>query len=142
MVRKIEQTLGNLRNKRIGILGLSFKPNTSDVRESPAVDIAKALIDKGARLAAYDPEGIEEFKLVVQSEKLSYAKDAYAAAEDADAVVLLTEWNEFRNLDLAKIKSLMSNPTLFDLRNIYEPVLAQELGFTYVGVGRGVLFEQ
>lgn len=138
MVRKIEHTLGDLKNKKIGILGLSFKPNTSDVRESPAIDIAKALIGKGAELTAYDPEAIDEFKRIVQSDNLTYAKNPYSAAEDADAVVLLTEWNEFRNLDLETLKSLMSSPTLFDLRNIYEPEIARSLGFTYVGVGRGM----
>jgi len=138
MVEKVEQALGSLQGKTIGILGLTFKPNTSDVRESPAIDIIKTLLSKGARVKAYDPEGMEEFSKAVDDKGLSYCVTPYDTAQGADALILVTEWNEFRNLDLKKMKSLLANPVILDLRNIYEPELMAELGFTYIGVGRGI----
>lgn len=138
MINKIEVTLGSLEGKIIGILGLTFKPNTSDVRESPAIDIVQTLLKKGSKVKAYDPAGMSEFKKVVESEELSYGNNAYEVAEGADALVFLTEWNEFRNLDLNKIKSLLARAVILDLRNIYEPELMTELGFKYIGVGRGI----
>lgn len=138
MINKIEVTLGSLEGKIIGILGLTFKPNTSDVRESPAIDIVQTLLKKGSKVKAYDPAGMSEFKKVVESEELSYGNNAYEVAEGADALVFLTEWNEFRNLDLNKIKSLLARAVMLDLRNIYEPELMTELGFKYIGVGRGI----
>jgi len=138
MVEKIEKALGGvLEGKTIGVLGLTFKPNTSDVRESPAIEIIRALLNKGAKIKAYDPEGINEFKKVVESEDLSYGTDAYSVAQGADALVILTEWNEFRNLNLEKLKKLLLQPVLLDLRNIYEPEKMAALGYRYVGVGRG-----
>jgi UDPglucose 6-dehydrogenase len=138
MISKIEESLGSLKGKVIGMLGLTFKPNTSDVRESPAIDIVKILSDKGARIKAYDPAGMDEFKKVVGDERLFYCSDAYEVAKGADALVFLTEWNEFRNLDLQRIKSLLLGPIIIDLRNIYEPETMAELGFTYIGIGRGM----
>jgi UDPglucose 6-dehydrogenase len=138
MIQKIDQTLGDLKDKKIALLGLSFKPNTSDVRESPAIDIAQALLDKGAHLSAFDPEGMPEFPKEVQSERLTYTDDPYDTLPDAEALVIVTEWNEFRILELERVKSLMSQPVMFDFRNIYEPDRVRGLGFTYVGVGRGV----
>ena len=138
MINKIEVALGSLEGKIIGILGLTFKPNTSDVRESPAIDIVQTLLKKGSKIKAYDPAGMSEFKKVVENEELSYGNNAYEVAEGADALVLLTEWNEFRNLDLNKIKSLLARAVILDLRNIYEPELMTELGFKYMGVGRGI----
>jgi UDPglucose 6-dehydrogenase len=137
MVRKAEEALGSLEGKTIGILGLTFKPNTSDVRESPAIDIASTLLSRGASLRAYDPEGMEEFQRLIGDERITYYSTPYDVAQGADALVLLTEWNEFRNLELKKIRSLLKNPLILDLRNIYEPETAAELGFSYIGIGRG-----
>lgn len=122
----------------IGILGLAFKPNTSDVRESPAIDIIQALLQKGAKVKAYDPEGMDEFKKAVNSINLTYGMDAYSVVKGVDGLVILTEWNEFRNLDLKEVKKLMAQPLIIDLRNIYEPERMSELGYHYIGVGRGV----
>lgn len=136
MINKIEDTIGSLEGKTIGILGLTFKPNTSDVRESPAIDIVQALLNKRAEIKAYDPEGMDEFKKVVTDENISYCNDPYETAQGADALVFLTEWNEFRNLELNKIKSLLAEPVILDLRNIYEVEAMAESGFKYIGVGR------
>ena len=138
MVDKIETALGSLQGKKIGILGLTFKPKTSDVRESPAVYIIKALLGKGARIQAFDPEGIDEFKKVIKDKNLSYCDDPYGVAEGAEALVFITEWNEFRNLDLEKVKKVLKSPVILDLRNIYDPKKMEELGFNYTGVGRGI----
>ena len=138
MINKIEKALGSFDGKTIGILGLSFKPNTSDVRESPALDIVKTLLKNGAVVKAYDPAGMGEFKKAVKSsKKLTYCKDPYTVAKGADAIVFLTEWNEFRNLDLKKLKKYLAQPVVLDLRNIYEPAKMAELGYKYIGVGRG-----
>ena len=138
MVKKAEDALGSLQGKTIGILGLTFKPNTSDVRESPAIDIVNTLLSKGATIKAYDPEGMEEFKKAIGDKRISYYNTPYDVAQGAEALVFLTEWNEFRNLELKKIKSLLANPVILDLRNIYETETMAELGFTYMGVGRGI----
>jgi len=138
MVEKIEKAVGSLEGKMIGILGLAFKPNTSDVRESPAIDIIQALLQKGAKVKAYDPEGMDEFKKAVNSINLTYGMDAYSVVKGVDGLVILTEWNEFRNLDLKEVKKLMAQPLIVDLRNIYEPEGMSELGYQYIGVGRGI----
>ena len=121
MVEKIRGMVGELRGKTIGILGLSFKPNTSDVRESPALDIVRALLEKGSRVRAYDPEGMDEFEMVVTHENLTYCENAYEVASGADALVFITEWNEFRNIDLKRLKKVLVEPVILDLRNIFEP---------------------
>ena len=138
MVEKIVKAIGPLEGKMIGVLGLAFKPKTSDVRESPAVDIIQALLQKGAKVKAYDPEGMKEFKKSVTSSNLAYEMDAYSVVKGVDGLVILTEWNEFRNLDLKEVKRLMAQPLIIDLRNIYEPERMSELGYQYIGVGRGV----
>ncbi len=138
MITKIENAIGPLDGKVVGVLGLTFKPNTSDVRESPALDIVKALLRKGAQIRAYDPAGMDEFQKVVNDEKISYWENAYEAARGAEALVFLTEWNEFRNLDLKKLKEALTKPVILDLRNIYEPERVTDLGFKYMGVGRGI----
>jgi len=138
MITKIENGIGPLDGKVVGVLGLTFKPNTSDVRESPAIDIVKALLDQGAQIRAYDPAGMDEFQKVVNDEKISYWKNAYEAARGAEALVFLTEWNEFRNLDLKKLKNTLAKPVILDLRNIYEPERVTDIGFRYMGVGRGI----
>ena len=138
MITKIENAIGPLDGKVVGVLGLTFKPNTSDVRESPALDIVQALLRKGAQIRAYDPAGMDEFQKVVNDEKISYWKNAYEAARGAEALVFLTEWNEFRNLDLKKLKEALTKPVILDLRNIYEPERVTDIGFKYMGVGRGI----
>ena len=118
----------------VGVLGLSYKPKTDDMREAPSIEIIRALVSKGARVRAYDPVAMEQAKKVLPD--LEYAVDEYEAAEGADVLVFMTEWNEFRALDMQKIKGLMRTPRIADLRNIYEPQRMRELGFDYVGVGR------
>ncbi|MEW6327983.1 MAG: UDP-glucose/GDP-mannose dehydrogenase family protein [Thermodesulfobacteriota bacterium] len=138
MVNKIEAALGSLKGRTVGVLGLTFKPNTSDVRESPAIDIVRTLLERGAKVKAYDPAGMDEFKKVVTGRNLSFCQDAYQAAKGADALVFITEWNELRNLDLKKLRKITAQPLILDLRNIYEPEKMRELGYTYIGVGRGI----
>jgi len=134
MIPKIEKLVGELNGKRIGILGLSFKPETDDMRESPAIDIVHKLIEKGATVSAFDPVAMDEAKHYLNG--VEYAEDEYEAIDGADAMVIVTEWNQFRALDLAKVKSLLKAPRIADLRNIYQPADVRALGFEYVGVGR------
>lgn len=134
MVEKMESTLGTLKGKRLGVLGLTFKPNTDDIRESPAIKIVKSLVDKGASVVAFDPAGMEAAKEVLR--EVVFAKDMYDVAKDADALVLITEWNEFRFLDWDRVKALLRSPTVMDLRNIYDPVRMRARGFDYHCVGR------
>lgn len=136
VLEKLESFLGELKNKVVAILGLSFKPNTSDVRESPALTIVPLLIQKGAKVRVYDPIAMEEFRKAIGTLSLEYAQSPEEAVKNADAMVILTEWNEFRFLDLSKIKKLMKNPLLIDMRNIYEPEIVKKLGFSYSGIGR------
>jgi UDPglucose 6-dehydrogenase len=126
---------GSLAGLTLGVLGLAFKPNTDDIREAPALLIVRELRRRGASVQAYDPAAMEQARRVLP--EVSYRSDAYSAAEGADALVLLTEWNQFRNLDLARLKTLMRRPVLLDLRNVYEPEVAEAFGFHYEGVGRG-----
>lgn len=137
MVEKVEQFAGGVAGKRVGVLGLSFKPETDDVREAPALDIIRGLVAHGARVRAYDPVAVEAARAMLPA-SVEYATDEYGAAEGADVLVLLTEWNQFRALDLARVRELMSAPKIADLRNVYEPGEARAAGFEYVGVGRGV----
>lgn len=134
MIPKIEGLVGELKGKRIGMLGLSFKPETDDMRESPAIDIINALIEKGAKVKAFDPVAMDESRHYVQG--VEYAEDEYDAIHGADVMVIVTEWNQFRALDLDRVKELMASPKIADLRNIYEPREMREMGFDYVGVGR------
>lgn len=135
VVHKLEQALGNLRGKTIGLLGLAFKPNTDDMREAPSAHIARMLQTAGARVRAYDPVAMKVAAREVPGVEL--AENAYALAEGCDALVVVTEWNEFKQLDLARIRELMDRPVLIDGRNIYDPATMEELGFYYRGVGRG-----
>jgi UDPglucose 6-dehydrogenase len=134
MVEKMESTLGTLKGKRLGVLGLTFKPKTDDIRESPAIKIVKSLVEKGASVVAFDPAGMEAAKEVLG--EVVFAKDMYDVAEDADALVLTTEWNEFRFLDWDRVKALLRSPIVVDLRNIYDPVRMRARGFDYLCVGR------
>ena len=128
---------GKLKGKTVAVLGLSFKPNTSDVRESPALEIVEALVKEGARVRVYDPVAMEEFRRAKPKLHLHYAKDPYEAVEKAHCLLILTEWNEFRYLDLERIKKTMAEPAIVDARNIYEPARMKRLGFRYEGMGRG-----
>lgn len=134
MIPKIEKLVGDLKDKKIGVLGLSFKPETDDMRESPAVDIIKELQTRGAKIKAFDPVAMEEAKHSLSD--IEYATDEYDAIKDADALIIVTEWNQFRALDMKKVKQLLKSPKIADLRNVYEPKDMRELGFEYVGVGR------
>lgn len=130
---------GNVRGKTVGILGLTFKPNTDDMRDAPSIAIIQALQDAGATIRAYDPEGIEMSKSVIQN--VEYAADAYDTAAGADVLVLVTEWNAFRSLDLARVKSAMNSPVLVDLRNVYRQKEVEAAGFIYHSIGRPVAHE-
>lgn len=134
MVAKIERTAEGLEGKRIGLLGLAFKANTDDVRESPAIVIGRMLLEKGALIAAYDPKAIENSREELQGAEFS--ADAYETAKDADVLVLLTEWDEFKWLDYARVKELMRTPYIIDTRNCLDPAVLRKLGFIYEGVGR------
>jgi UDPglucose 6-dehydrogenase len=134
MVPKIEKLVGELTGKTIAVLGLAFKPETDDMREAPAIDIVNALVTGGASVRAYDPVAMEEAGKVLP--QIEYAADEYEAVAGADALVFITEWNQFRALDMARIRDLMRSPKIADLRNIYDPSDMRELGFEYVGVGR------
>jgi UDPglucose 6-dehydrogenase len=135
MTEKIKNGLGSLKDKTIAVLGLSFKPNTNDMREAPSISIIEKLLKEKAKVKAFDPIAMEDAKLVFH-DKIKYAKGPYDCVKGADAVVILTEWNEFRNLELLKIKTLLKTPNFFDLRNIYEPEKMKRLGFNYFCVGR------
>jgi UDPglucose 6-dehydrogenase len=134
MLPKIEQLVGTVSGKTIAVLGLAFKPETNDIREAPAQEIIKGLLERGATIRAYDPVAMEETAQVISN--IQYAEDEYEAVKNADALVIVTEWNQFRALDMKRIRDLMKAPRIADLRNIYEPEDLRELGFDYVGVGR------
>jgi UDPglucose 6-dehydrogenase len=134
MVEKVDRALGGCAGKTIAVLGLSFKPNTDDIRESPALPIVQALVDGGATVRTYDPEAMAACK--PQFPTLVYTRDAYEAAEGADAVVIATEWNQFRKLDLDRLRRLVREPLVIDLRNLYEPEQMAAEGFRYISIGR------
>lgn len=134
MIPKIEKLVGDLNGKQVGVLGLSFKPETDDMRESPAISIIAAILKKGASVKAFDPVAMEESKHYISG--IDYAVDEYDAIKDADILVIITEWNQFRALDMERVRSLLKEPRIVDLRNIYEPDDMRELGFDYIGVGR------
>lgn len=134
IARKARKMLGELRNKKIGVLGLAFKANTDDMRYAPAIDIINLLQIDGARIAAYDPKAEETAKVVLSN--IDYKKDAYEVMQDADLLLILTEWNEFKELDLEKVKKLMKTPNIIDGRNLYDPEQMKEAGFNYMGIGR------
>ncbi len=136
VVHKIRELLGgSLRNRVVGILGLAFKPNTDDMREAPSIEIIHMLQHEGARVKAYDPAAMENARAILKD--VEFVDDPYQVAEGADAVILVTEWNEFKQLDMKRIRDSMRTPILFDGRNIYDPEKMRELGFIYRGVGRG-----
>jgi len=134
MIAKIEKLIGETKNKNIAVLGLAFKPETDDMREAPAVDIIKALVERGAKVRAFDPVAMTEAAKILPD--IAYAEDEYQAIDGADALVFVTEWNQFRALDMKRVYESMKTPKIADLRNIYNPATMRELGFDYVGVGR------
>lgn len=141
MARKVIAAVGgDVRGKTIGVLGLTFKPNTDDMRDSPAIAIVQALQDAGAVVRGFDPEGMEAAKAVMPD--ITYCDDAYDVAEGASAVVIVTEWNAFRALDLSRLKARMEQPVLVDLRNIYREDEVARAGFAYSSVGRGAPGDQ
>jgi UDPglucose 6-dehydrogenase len=137
MGRKVIDVLGGpeqARGKTVAVLGLTFKPNTDDMRDAPSIAIAQALADAGVQIKAYDPEGMDDAAALMPG--VAMQADAYGAITGADAVVIVTEWDAFRALDIARIKALAKAPVLVDLRNIYEPEELRAAGFTYVSIGR------
>ena len=135
MARKIIQAAGgDVRGKTIAVLGLTFKPNTDDMREAPSLSIVQALRDAGATIRAYDPEGMEQARRLMPD--VVYCSSPYEAAEKASAIALITEWDQFRALDFERLKAVVATPLLVDLRNVYRPDEVSRHGFTIVGVGR------
>ena len=136
LARKVSKAFGgNLRGKSVAVLGLTFKPNTDDMREAPSIALITALQDMGANIRAYDPEGMEQAKGVLVD--VAYFNDPYACAADVDALVIATEWEQFRALDLPRLKEIMACPVIVDLRNVYRPAEMTKLGFIYESIGRG-----
>ena len=135
VVRKLEQAVGNLRGKTIGLLGLAFKPNTDDMREAPSAHIARMLLTAGAHVRGYDPVAMGVAERMIP--EMEMAEDPYTLTAGCDAIIVLTEWNEFKNLDLERVRDLMNRPVIIDGRNIYDPVMMSDLGFYYRGMGRG-----
>jgi UDPglucose 6-dehydrogenase len=125
---------GSLAGKSLAVLGLTFKPNTDDMRDAPSLEILPRLIAAGARIRAFDPEGMDEARKLMP--ELVYCRDAYQTMEGADALILLTEWNEFRGLDLGRVRDLLASPLVIDLRNIYQPQEMAAVGFSYLSIGR------
>jgi UDPglucose 6-dehydrogenase len=134
VIDKLRDGLDELQDKVVGLLGLAFKPNTDDLRDAPSMDIARVLLAAGARVRAYDPAAMEGAR--VKLPEVEYMKDAYGLAAGADALVVVTEWNEFRHLDMARLKASMRRPVVVDGRNIYDPAIMRGHGFTYRGIGR------
>jgi UDPglucose 6-dehydrogenase len=136
LVQKTKALLNGAEGKVVGVLGLSFKPNTDDVRESPAIFVCRELAQTGTHVQAYDPVATQNAKDALGQTNVSFCETAYEAASAADVLVIATEWNEFRNIDLSKIKSVMKNPVILDSRNIFEPERVRDLGFIYSSTGR------
>ncbi len=135
MAGKILASLGgSVAGKRLAVLGVTFKPNTDDMRDAPSLDILPTLQQAGASIVAFDPEGMKEAAKLLPG--VEWADDAYGTMADADGVVILTEWNEFRALDLDRVRSLLKAPMMIDLRNIYTPGEMAQAGFAYHSLGR------
>ncbi len=135
-VTKLRHILGGFRGRTVGVLGLSFKPNTDDMRDAPSIEIIHLLLYEGAEVKAYDPEAMENAHRIL-GDGITYCKDPYEVAEGTDALLLVAEWNEFKQLDMERVKELMRQPVLMDGRNVYDAQRMRELGFTYRGMGRG-----
>lgn len=139
IVKKVQQILWIVPGKTIGVLGLSFKPGTDDIREAPSLKVVNRLLDEGATLRLYDPRAISNVRLALagKDERVTYCDSAYEAARGADTLLILTEWNEFRELNLARLRKLMSVPAIVDGRNVYDPDQVRKAGFEYVCIGKG-----
>jgi UDPglucose 6-dehydrogenase len=135
-MEKLSLALGGLNGKMVGLLGLAFKPNTDDLREAPALRLVHELLKGGARVRLFDPVAMDNFRRTVKA-PVEYARNAYQAAEGCDALVLVTEWNEFRELDFARLKKTMRGDVFIDCRNVYRPDRMAEKGFKYESFGRG-----
>ncbi len=135
-VKKLKEILGSVKDKTIGILGLAFKPGTDDMRLAPSIDIINALHREGAEIKAYDPVAMENAKKVFKNIPVQYCENPYEVAKDSDAIVIVTEWSEFKYMDLMKVKDLMKQQIIIDGRNIFDRKKIEKLGFTYRGVGR------
>ncbi|HSQ27423.1 MAG TPA: UDP-glucose/GDP-mannose dehydrogenase family protein [Anaerolineales bacterium] len=134
-VKRITEMLGDLKGKTIGLLGLSFKPNTDDMRDAPSIDIANALLSAGSQVRAYDPVAMEVAKTILPDVQMF--NEVYSMVKDCDALMVMTEWNEFKNMDLELLSKLMRTAIIFDGRNIYDPEVMKKMGFVYRGLGRG-----
>jgi UDPglucose 6-dehydrogenase len=144
VVSKLSNILGSLRDTTIGVLGLAFKPNTDDMREAPSIDIIRWVTSQGAQVRVFDPVAQETGRIALEREgvrmdAVTFCKGSYEVAEKVDALIVVTEWNEFKSLNMLQIRSLMHRPVLIDARNIYEPTEMNRLGFIYRGMGRGTL---
>jgi UDPglucose 6-dehydrogenase len=134
-LRKVRSVLWTFRGKRLGVLGLAFKGGTDDIRESPALLLVQELLREGCHICAYDPAAMERAKEVLKS-GVEFASDAYEAARGVDALLILTEWEEFASLDLERLRTLVKYPIVLDGRNLYDPAVMVEHGFSYYSVGR------
>ncbi|MDZ4806323.1 MAG: UDP-glucose/GDP-mannose dehydrogenase family protein [Candidatus Eisenbacteria bacterium] len=134
---KIRRAVGPMKGKTVGVLGLSFKPNTDDVRDSVALDLIKALLRAGARIRAFDPVAMDNARAALPA-SVVFAEDVWETLDGADCLILATEWNEFRRLDMAKAKRMMKRPVVIDCKNVYDPKAMADMGFVHVGVGRGI----
>lgn len=134
IVVKAREMVGEIKGAKIGVLGLAFKPNTDDMRDAPSIDIINELVEKGASITAFDPEAQKNAQRIMPD--ISYGNDAYDVAKDADLLLIVTDWNEFREMDMQKVKSLMKQSNILDARNIYDANKITQLGFNYRGVGR------
>jgi UDPglucose 6-dehydrogenase len=134
IVTKAEEILKDLKGKKIGVLGLAFKPNTDDMRFAPSIEIIQWMNEKGAEIHAYDPQSMDKAKKIITG--ITFEEDMYSVAKNADLLVVLTDWNEFKEMDLSKIHAMMESPNIIDARNIYDPQKLKNLGFVYRGVGR------
>jgi len=137
MAERVERALGGVEGRCIAVLGLAFKPNTDDMREAPSIPLIQGLVERGAEVTGYDPVAQHQAEGLLKG--ITYAPDAYSAADGADAVVIVTEWDEFRALDLETLAARMGGKTLVDLRNVWDPHEAERVGLNYVGIGRGRL---
>ncbi len=135
LVYKLRKALGSLNDKTIGVLGISFKPNTDDIREAPALEVIHLLQNEGARIQAYDPQAMENAAQLLTKVKL--CENPYQVADGAEALILITEWNEFKQIDFSRIKQLMRQPIIMDGRNLWDENSLKNMGFQYFGVGRG-----
>lgn len=136
MLKKIKSLLPKLKNAKIGIWGLAFKPKTDDVREAPSLTIVKELLKAGAKVKAFDPVAEQNFKTLVSHKNIQYCPNPFEAVKDSDLLVIMTDWNEFKEVDKTELKNLLSKPNIVDGRNIYDPAEMRDLGFNYLGVGR------